>query len=150
MQGLQRPVPQLPCDLPTSSTSRFMKTILTSKKSVEQAARDFEEAVPRHKFGVLHVYNLTETLRNKGFDRKEDIRVFEICNPARATEVLDVDIEMNMALPCRVSVYSEGGQTKIGMINPSSMLSMLNPDARLQQVAEDVEATILAIMKEAV
>ena len=127
-----------------------MKTILTSDKSVDQAAQDFEEAVSRNGFGVLHVYNLKETLQNKGFPREEEIRVYEICNPARATEVLDVDIEMNMALPCRVSVYSADGRTHIGMINPSNMLSMLNDDPRLKKVADDVEATILTMMKEAV
>ncbi|MDE2997020.1 MAG: DUF302 domain-containing protein [Bacteroidota bacterium] len=127
-----------------------MKTTLTSSKSVDQVAGDFEEAVARHKFGVLHVYNLKETLENKGFPREEEIRVYEICNPARATEVLDVDIAMNMALPCRVSVYSENGQTKIGMINPTDMLAMLNSDERLKAVAEEVEEAINAMMQEAV
>ena len=127
-----------------------MKTTLTSPKSVDQVAGDFEEAVARHKFGVLHVYNLKETLENKGFPREEEIRVYEICNPARATEVLDVDIAMNMALPCRVSVYSENGQTKIGMINPTDMLAMLNNDERLKAVAEEVEESINAMMQEAV
>lgn len=127
-----------------------MKTILTSEKSVDQAAQDFEEAVSRNGFGILHVYNLKETLQNKGFPREEEIRVYEICNPARATEVLDVDIEMNMALPCRVSVYSVDGKTHIGMINPSNMLAMLNSDPRLTKVADDVEATITTMMKEAV
>ena len=127
-----------------------MKTTLTSPKSVDQVAGDFEEAVARHKFGVLHVYNLKETLENKGFPREEEIRVYEICNPARATEVLDVDIAMNMALPCRVSVYSENGQTKIGMINPTDMLAMLNSDERLKAVAEEVEEAINAMMQEAV
>ena len=127
-----------------------MKTTLTSPKSVDQVAGDFEEAVARHKFGVLHVYNLKETLENKGFPREAEIRVYEICSPARATEVLDVDIAMNMALPCRVSVYSENGQTKIGMINPTDMLAMLNNDERLKAVAEEVEESINAMMQETV
>ena len=127
-----------------------MKTILTSRKSVDQAATDFEEAVSRNGFGVLHVYNLKETLENKGFPQKEEIRVYEICNPGHANNVLDIDMEMNMALPCRVSIYSQGGQTRVGMINPSNMLRMMSDDDRLTPIADEVESTITTIMNETV
>ena len=127
-----------------------MKTILTSSKSVDQAAADFEEACSRNGFGVLHVYNLKETLENKGFERAEEIRVFEICNPGHATNVLDIDLEINMALPCRVSIYSQAGETKVGMINPSDMLKMLSDDKRLGSIADEVEATVNTIMEETV
>lgn len=127
-----------------------MKTILTSRKSVDQAATDFEEAVSRNGFGVLHVYDLKETLESKGFPQKEEIRVYEICNPGHANNVLDIDMEMNMALPCRVSIYSQGGQTRVGMINPSNMLRMMSDDDRLTPIADEVESTITTIMNETV
>lgn len=125
-----------------------MKTILTTNKSVDQAAADFEEAVPRNGFGILHVYNLKETLENKGFPQTEEIRVYEICNPGHANNVLGIDMEMNMALPCRVSIYSQDGQTKVGMINPSNMLRMMSDDDRLSPIADEVESTITTIMEE--
>jgi uncharacterized protein (DUF302 family) len=37
-------------------------------KSVEHAVADFEAAVQRHMFGVLHIHNLQETLKKKGVD----------------------------------------------------------------------------------
>lgn len=127
-----------------------MKTILSTGKSVDQTAADLEEACSRNGFGVLHVYNLKETLESKGFERAEEIRVYEICNPGHATNVLDIDLEINMALPCRVSIYSQDGETKVGMINPSDMLKMLSDDARLAAIADEVQSTILTIMKETV
>jgi len=127
-----------------------MKTVLTSSKTVDQAAADFEEAVPRNGFGILHVYNLKETLEGKGFPQKEEIRVYEICNPGHANNVLGIDLEMNMALPCRVSIYSQDGETKVGMINPSNMLRMMSDDDRLSSIADEVESTIATIMKETV
>jgi len=125
-----------------------MKTILSTGKSVDQTAAGLEEACSRNGFGVLHVYNLKETLESKGFERAEEIRVYEICNPGHATNVLDIDLEINMALPCRVSIYSQDGETKVGMINPSDMLKMLSDDERLAAIADEVQSTILTIMKE--
>jgi uncharacterized protein (DUF302 family) len=133
-------------DYPTTT----MKTILTSSKSVDQAASDFEDAVSRNGFGILHVYNLKETLEGKGFPQAEEIRVYEICNPGQANRVLGVDLEMNMALPCRVSIYSQDGHTKVGMINPSMMLEMLSDDEQLTPIAEEVESTIVQIMNETI
>lgn len=126
-----------------------MKTILTSTKSVDQAAADFTEAVTRNGFGVLHTYDLKATLNGKGIPFEHELRIFEICNPMRASEVLSADMEMNMALPCRVSVYEQDGQTKIGMINPSSMLSMLSDAPELDSIAQQVESSIITMMQEA-
>jgi uncharacterized protein (DUF302 family) len=54
-----------------------------------------------------------------------------------------------MALPCRISVYTEAGQTKIGMVSPVAMLTALSSDPQLKMVAADVEATTRAIIDSA-
>ena len=125
-----------------------MKYIVTTPKSADQASEDFVESVTRNGFGVLHTYNLKEILNGKGFPLEPEVRVFEICNPARAAEVLASDLELNMALPCRVSIYEKDGQTQIGMINPSSMLSVLSDAPELNEIALDVENTIKTMIDE--
>ena len=126
-----------------------MKYIVKSAKTVDQAATDFEAAVTRNGFGVLHTYDLKATLNSKGIPFSNEIRIFEICNPMRASEVLAADMEMNMALPCRVSVYEQNGNTLIGMINPSAMLSMLSNAPALDEVATQVETSIKTMIQEA-
>ena len=126
-----------------------MKYIVETPKSVEQAVADLQAAVQRHKFGVLHIHNLQETLKKKGVDLPNACQILEICNPQRAKEVLNEDMDLNMALPCRVSVYSEGGKTKIGMLKPSAMLKLLSDSPALADVAQDVEKTIIEMISEA-
>ena len=126
-----------------------MKHIVKSQKSVEQASKDFEAAVSRNGFGVLHTYDLKATLNSKGIPFENELKIFEICNPLRASEVLAADMEMNMALPCRVSVYQQDGSTCIGMISPSAMLGMLSKAPGLEEVADSVEASIKTMMDEA-
>jgi len=57
--------------------------------------------------------------------------------------------DLNMALPCRVSVYAEGGKTKIGMMKPSAMLKMLSDSPALSRVAQEVEEAIIQMIAEA-
>lgn len=126
-----------------------MYYIVETSKSFNQAATDLESAIIRNNFGLLHVHDLATTLRNKGIVLDEECKVFEVCNPAQAAKVLSIDMRLNMALPCRISVFTENGKTKIGLIKPVQMLSALSQDAALTQVAKDVEEKTIKMVDEA-
>ncbi|HEY4698665.1 MAG TPA: DUF302 domain-containing protein [Gallionella sp.] len=126
-----------------------MYYIVESGKSFEQAVTDLEAAVKRNEFGVLHIHDLGNTLRSKGIAFAENCKVFEVCNPAQAGKVLSTDIRLNMALPCRISVYTEQGKTRIGMIKPVPMLAALSQDPTLVKVAQEVEARTRKMIDEA-
>ncbi len=116
-----------------------MYYIVESAKSFDQAATDLEAAVKERGFGVLHVHDLGATLRSKGIPFEKHCKVFEVCNPEQAAKVLSTDMRLNMALPCRISVFTENGTTKIGLIKPVQMLSALSQDPGLLQIANEVE-----------
>ncbi len=125
-----------------------MYYIVESEKSFEQATTDLDAAVKRNGFGVLHVHDIGATLRGKGVEFANQCRVFEVCNPAQAAKVMATDMRLNMALPCRISVYTEGGKTRIGMIKPSGILSALSQDAALAKVAQEVEEKTMRMIDE--
>lgn len=120
-----------------------------TSKSFEEASSDLEASVTRNGFGVLHVHDLGTILRSKGIDFEEECRVFEVCNPRQASRVLSVEMRMNNALPCRISVYTQDGRTKIGMIRPEKMLSMLSENETLGEVAKEVEVATVKMIDEA-
>jgi uncharacterized protein (DUF302 family) len=123
-----------------------MYYIVDSQKTFDQASSDLDAAVKSNGFGVLHVHDLGNTLRSKGQAFTEQCKVFEVCNPAQASKVLATDMRLNMALPCRISVFTERGRTRIGMIRPAQMLAPLSQDPALAKVADEVEqATIRMI-----
>lgn len=123
--------------------------IVNTVKSFDNACADLEAAVINHGFGVMAVHDLGETLRSKGISFSECCRVFEVCNPQQAAKVLDSDMSLNMALPCRISVYTDAGQTRIGMIRPSEMLHALSSNPELFDVAQQVEASTSAMINDA-
>lgn len=125
-----------------------MLHIVESTKSLERVAADLEQATVQNKFGVMGVYNLKEKMAEKGVAFERECRIFEVCNPGQAKKVLDRNIQISTALPCRISLYEEGGRTKLATIKPTEMLALFhNPE--LKAVAEEVEATMMRIMEEA-
>jgi len=58
-------------------------------------------------------------------------------------------MRLNMALPCRISVFTEQGKTKIGLIKPAQMLSALSQDQVLAEVAKEVEEKTILMVNEA-
>lgn len=126
-----------------------MYYLVDTDKAFDQASADLESAVIRHGFGVLHVHDLGTTLRSKGIAFDEQCKVFEVCNPEQAAKVLSTDMRLNMALPCRISVFTEKGTTKIGLIKPVQMLSALSEDAALVHVAQEVEERTIQMVDEA-
>lgn len=126
-----------------------MYYIVETSKPFAQAAEDLDAAVKAHQFGVLHVHDIGNTLRSKGVEFAEQCKVFEVCNPKQAAKVMSADMSMNMALPCRISVYTEKGKTLIGMIRPQTMLGMLSKDPALGAVAAEVETATRQMIDEA-
>ena len=116
-----------------------MQYIKESQKNIDEVTKSLEENIQAAGFGILHIHNLAQTMQNKGIELGEECRIYEICNPKLAKEVLSEDMSINMVLPCRISVYSDKGVTKIGMINPSTLLQESSHGKNLQRVANEVE-----------
>ena len=126
-----------------------MVYVVETDKTLDQASLDLDQAVRDGGFSVLHVHDLGETLRSKGIPFEEGCRVFEVCNAGQASKVLATDMSLNMALPCRISVYTEKGRTKIGLIKPEAMLALLSTDPALAAIAREVEEQTIRMVDEA-
>ncbi len=116
--------------------------------SVESVGKRLEEAVKAHKFGVIAVIDLKAKMAEKGVEFAKACRVYEVCNPVQAKRVLDNDMSIATALPCRIAVYEEEGRVKVATMLPTQMLSLFSvPD--LAPVAQDVEEQVKAMIDEA-
>jgi uncharacterized protein (DUF302 family) len=73
-------------------------------------------------------------------------KILNVCNPRRAVQQLSVNMGVNMALPCRISVYRDGGKTKLGMIRPNAPFALFPGSVDLKAVAEKVEREATRMM----
>ncbi len=125
-----------------------MLHVVESTKPLTRLVADLEQAVTRHKFGVLGAHDLKAKMAEKGVPFARECRVLEVCNPHQAKKVLEANLEISTALPCRISVYEEGGKTRLATIRPTALIA-LYPNPELRGVAEEVEETLVKIMAEA-
>ena len=121
---------------------------LPSEKTVSGVAAALQAAVQANHFGVMQVHNLKETMTKKGVEFGHECLIFEVCQPQQAKKVLDQDMSVSTALPCRISVYEEGGKTVLATLKPTTLLALFNVP-QLEPVAQEVEDTIVKIMHEA-
>jgi len=126
-----------------------MLHIVETAKDVETAARDLEEAVKRNKFGVISVLDLQQKMKEKGVEFAHACKILEVCNPQQASRVLTRNMAVSTALPCRISVYEENGQTKMATMLPTAMLAVFPGAKDLKPIAEEVEQQILKMIDEA-
>ncbi len=120
---------------------------LTTNKTVSATAAALQATVQSNHFGVMQVHNLKETMAKKGVEFAHECLIFEVCQPQQAKKVLEQDMSVSTALPCRISIYEEGGKTILATLKPTTLLAMFNVP-QLKQVAQEVEDTIVKIMKE--
>jgi uncharacterized protein (DUF302 family) len=121
---------------------------LSTDKTVSEAAAALQAAVQNNHFGVMQVHNLKETMAKKGVEFARECLIFEVCQPQQAKKVLDQNMSVSTALPCRISIYEEGGKTVLATLKPTTLLALFNTP-QLKGVAQEVEDTIVKIMKEA-
>lgn len=121
---------------------------LSTDKTVKEAAAALHLAVPANQFGVMKVHDLKETMWKKGVEFDHECLIFEVCQPQQAKKVLDENMSISTALPCRICIYEEGGKTILATLKPTTLLAMFNTP-QLNHVAQEVENTILKIMTEA-
>jgi uncharacterized protein (DUF302 family) len=87
-------------------------------------------------------------MQEKGVEFQGECLIYEVCNPHQAKKVLESNLELSTALPCRISVYRTGTGYTLATIKPAALVELFHADA-VRPVAEEVERTILSIMQEA-
>ncbi len=116
--------------------------------SVDVMAERLKVAANNHQFGVLNVTALRAKMQSHDLDFPAACKILDVCKPHRAKAVLDGKMEISTALPCRISVYEEGGKTKVATLLPSKVLGLFGAEG-IDAVAESVEKDLIAIIDEA-
>ena len=127
-----------------------MYTLRTSKKGVTEIIQDLVVAIEKNNFGVLHIHDLKGTMNKKGVEFKNPCLVLEVCNPTHAAGILNLDMRICLALPCRIAVYRENGETTVGTLQPVPLMKFFGYDPSMLKIAQNVEDDIMAIIEDAI
>jgi uncharacterized protein (DUF302 family) len=122
---------------------------VTTDKNVDEACETLEKQLKEEQFGVLWNFDLKGKLNEKGLEFNRDFRILEVCNPQEAQRVLNQNLMIGYFLPCKMVVYKDGDETKIGMPKPTSLVTMVD-DEEITAMAEEIEHRLIACMDKSV
>jgi uncharacterized protein (DUF302 family) len=116
----------------------------------EQAVDKVIAALKSEGFGVLTEVDVQATLKAKlGADFCRYV-ILGVCNPPLAHRALTTTLDIGLLLPCNVIVYEENDESVVGILDPLSMLQVVDePDlAPVAREAKDrLERVIQAVNK---
>jgi uncharacterized protein (DUF302 family) len=126
-----------------------MYYIVDTEKSVYEASVDLGEVVLRLGFSVLHVDDLGEELRRKGIEFDDEAMVFDIWSPRQSERMLGLDVRLSLLSPCRIGIFTENGNTRIGLARPEALLAAASTNPEVARLARELEEKLVQIVDEA-
>ncbi len=114
----------------------------------------FVEAIEKTKkqldlegFGIMTEIDVKATLKKKLDVDFDNYLILGVCNPESAYQVLQVEREIGLFLPCNVIVYERDGKVYVSAMLPSAAMGMIgNPE--LEEVGMLVEEKLKKVIDE--
>lgn len=119
-----------------------------SSRSAAEAEAKLRDAAVRHKFGILNVLDVKDTLKSKGIDFGTPCRAYDVCNPQAAAAALTAEMRISTVLPCRISVFDDGDGCTIATVKPTDLLRATGLGG-VEELAAEIEKEIVAMIEEA-
>lgn len=112
----------------------------------EQAVEKTTAALKDEGFGVLTEIDVKATLKTKlGADFRKYV-ILGACNPPLAHQALNTELEIGLLLPCNVIVYEEDSGSVVSIVDPISMLGVVENPA-LNPVAEEARTRLQSVIE---
>lgn len=117
-------------------------------KSFDKVLDDIQVKVAENGFRVLHIHDVKQTLKDKGFEI-DNYSIVEVCNAKFANCVINVNKEYGVMMPCKINVYSEEGKTILITPEPTKMIEKFGMEG-VEDIAQDVDNVLKKIIDETV
>ena len=106
----------------------------------DEVLKRLPEALGAEGFGVLSEIDVGQTLKKKLGVEFRRYKILGACNPAFAHQVLGLDLDVGVLLPCNVIVYeTDDGTTVVNAADPLQSIGVFaDGDERVLQLARTV------------
>jgi len=115
------------------------------KKDFEETVEVLQKEIAEAGMRVLHVHDIQKALEEKGFQR-EPFKIIEFCSAKYAYNFLNLDSDIGLFLPCKITVYQEESQTFVSALRPV-ILGEFFPQLNLRKEIEEIDEIIHKIVE---
>ncbi|MDH4324288.1 MAG: DUF302 domain-containing protein [Betaproteobacteria bacterium] len=130
--------------MPTTATAKYVfgKTV---GLGFDEAIARVTEALAKEGFGVLTEIDVKATLKKKlGID-VAPYRILGACNPQYAHKAIEFEPQIGALLPCNVVVREEKGKTRIDIMDPHSVLQLVERP-EIEAIATEVRKRLERVL----
>ena len=117
------------------------------KLSCEEIEDRIEEDAKKINLMLKHHYPFSANLPEMGFKINEYAGVFELCKGGLAAKLLNIQPELNILMPCRISVYRKDGVNYVSTPDLSVQLEILGCDKVLKKDILSLYEEITSMIK---
>ena len=117
-----------------------------SKKSISDIVKELPEHLKEIGFGVLGSLNFQKILTEKGEEFEKPYQLLEVCNPKLAKQVLELNPDLGLLLPCTIAVYKKKNGNYISLAKPSALLEMASED-NLKFMGQEIEKKLIQVIE---
>ncbi|MDH4174886.1 MAG: DUF302 domain-containing protein [Betaproteobacteria bacterium] len=111
----------------------------------DEAISRVTEALSKEGFGVLTEIDVAATLKKKlGLDMPP-YRILGACNPQFAHKAIEFEPQIGALLPCNVVVREEKGKTHIDIMDPHSVLQLVERP-EIEAIATEVRKRLERVL----
>ena len=124
---------------------RYGFSVTLENTPLEQAVSRVTGALGEVGFGVLTRIDVDKTVKAK---LDIDFRPYSIlgaCNPGLAIRALNDDAEIGLWMPCNVVVQQYGSDSRISVIDPNTMVPLVDGDEVKTVMGEAQELLVAAL-----
>ena len=121
----------------------------STNKTVPEVVVALTLAVPSHHFNIIQVHDIQEVMTKHGMEFARQCLIFEVGQIQQDGKDPDQNVSIFTALPCRIFVYAEGDMTVLATLKPTTLLAAMFDTPQLPKADQEVEDSIIAIMKQA-
>jgi uncharacterized protein (DUF302 family) len=94
-------------------------------------------ALKKEGFGVLTEIDVQAVLKKKIDVNRKPYKILGACNPVIANEVLNIEPDIGLLLPCNVVLRElDDGQINVSIIDPEAMFTLVNNEQVADKVSE--------------
>ena len=112
----------------------------------DQAIDKVAAALKEEGFGILTEIDVKATLKKKLDANFRKYVILGACNPPLAHRALSAELEIGLLLPCNVIVYEEDYGSVVSIVDPISMLGVVE-SPELEPVASEARARLERVGK---
>jgi uncharacterized protein (DUF302 family) len=118
---------------------------IETRRDVGETVELLTRALNSKGFGVLSTIDVRKIIKQKLGEDMNDYVILDICSPRDAKQAIDAHKDVELILPCKMTVFEDRGRIMISLYKPTEAIKLLGFED-LNPLAQHAEKELRSAM----